>query len=53
MNRCSIIEQYGIKLSSSKCNMFQKELSFLGYHISQTGIKPESDKLKVIENMQF
>jgi hypothetical protein len=33
-----------------KCNFGKKELIFVGFHISQNGVAPSHDKIKVIEN---
>ena len=36
----------------SKCKFFQKELIYLGHHISKKGIRPDPAKVAVIEKIQ-
>ncbi|MCG8112852.1 MAG: RNase H-like domain-containing protein [Candidatus Thiodiazotropha taylori] len=39
----------GLKLKSSKCNLFQQEVVFLGHVITENGIKPDMNKVKCIK----
>ena len=40
----------GLKLKPSKCHFFQREVKFLGFHVSADGIKPLDDNVnKVVE----
>ena len=41
----------GLKLKLSKCEFFMKQLQFLGHVISERGIQPDFDKVKVICEM--
>ena len=38
----------GLKLKSSKCNLLQREVVFLGHVISSAGLKPDMNKIKCI-----
>ena len=40
----------GLKLSPEKCFLCQREVHFLGHVISQKGIAPEEEKVKVVKN---
>jgi hypothetical protein len=41
-----------LKLRPEKC-VFAAEVNYLGYVISKAGIKPDGDKVKIINDMQF
>ena len=43
----------GLKLSPAKCNLFQKELKYLGHIVSPEGIATDPKKLSVLGNGQF
>ena len=40
----------GLKLKPEKCQFFQREVKFLGYLLSQDGVKPHPDNLEKIKN---
>lgn len=44
------LEEYGITINPSKCVFGQRQVTFLGYTITQEGIKPPEDKVKVISD---
>ena len=39
----------GLKLKARKCTLFAKEVSFLGFHISEEGLKTDPNKTRCIE----
>ena len=41
----------GIKIKPSKTQFFARELSFLGFHISEAGIRPDAQKIQPLFNM--
>jgi len=41
----------GLKLRLNKCKFFETEISFLGYLISEKGIKPDETELLAVQNM--
>lgn len=41
----------GLKLKLSKCQFFRTETKYLGFIISEGGIKPILDKVKVLREM--
>ena len=44
------IRQSGLKLQPKKCDLFRRELLYLGFIISGNGVKPDPEKLKAIKN---
>jgi hypothetical protein len=42
------IKSAGLKFKTSKCALFQKEVLFLGHHVSVEGVKPDPGKTGVI-----
>jgi hypothetical protein len=44
------LKKYNLKLQPDKCEFFRKEVSFLGYKISQLGIEPNARKTETIKN---
>jgi hypothetical protein len=44
------LRQHGLKLKLSKCNLFKKEIRYLGNVISQDGIRTDPDKTKATQN---
>uniref|UniRef100_A0A3B1ITQ0 Gypsy retrotransposon integrase-like protein 1 n=1 Tax=Astyanax mexicanus TaxID=7994 RepID=A0A3B1ITQ0_ASTMX len=45
------IETAGMKLNREKCSIRQNELRFLGHLIDQSGIRPDPDKVKAIQQL--
>lgn len=45
-----IFQKNGLTINLEKCSFFQKEVTFLGYDISEIGIRPSSRKLKAIKD---
>lgn len=43
------IKDSGIKLSPLKCNLFQKEVQYLGHLITESGIKTDPSKISAIK----
>lgn len=44
----SKLDEYGITINPSKCVLGKEEVKFLGYTVSQHGIKPPQDKVTAI-----
>ena len=44
------LDEYGIVLNPLKCAFEVKELTFLGYHISSSGIRPFEDKVQAVRD---
>ncbi|CAH2099424.1 unnamed protein product [Euphydryas editha] len=44
------MSQYGILINTSKCLFGVSEVSFLGYHISPEGTKPQESKVQAIKD---
>ena len=42
--------QHNIKLNLQKCVFGSKEVSYLGFRLTEEGIKPGTDKLKAVKN---
>ncbi len=42
--------QHHIKINFQKCIIWSKEVSYLGFWLTKEGIKPGTDKLKVVKN---
>ena len=42
------LEKVGLRLNSSKCNLFMKEITFLGMNISENGIRTNQEKTRAI-----
>ncbi|KAJ8412297.1 hypothetical protein AAFF_G00145640 [Aldrovandia affinis] len=46
------LEDAGLKLSTDKCLLRQKQLHYLGHCIDEHGIRPDEVKVKAITQMQ-
>ena len=44
------LNNYNLKLSKHKCEFFQSEMNFVGYTLTNKGIKPMDDKVQAIKN---
>ena len=44
------IEKAGLSLNKKKCKFFAKEISFLGFHISNGEIKPDEKRIAPLQN---
>jgi hypothetical protein len=42
----------GMTFKTSKCEMFQKEIAYLGFLVSSEGIRPDPEKTKVVREWQ-
>ena len=45
------LNKHNLKLKLKKCKFFQKEIEYLGFKISQSGISPNPDKVQAIRSM--
>ena len=43
---------HGLKIEPSKCHLFQRSVSYLGQVISDQGISPDPDKVKVVQDWE-
>jgi hypothetical protein len=43
--------QHNIKINLQKCVFGSKEVSYLGFRLTEEGIKPGTDKLKAVKNV--
>ena len=46
------LQNPGYRASEEKTELFKKELTWLGYHINQNGVKPTEDKTEAITNLE-
>ncbi|KAI8519781.1 hypothetical protein Bbelb_030380 [Branchiostoma belcheri] len=44
------LEQHGLKLKPSKCNLCQKEVRYLGHVVSEEGVATDPDKIAVVRD---
>ena len=44
------LEEAGLKLKPSKCELFQRQLAYLGHVISAKGVATEEGKIEAIKN---
>uniref|UniRef100_A0A914PVH5 RNA-directed DNA polymerase n=1 Tax=Panagrolaimus davidi TaxID=227884 RepID=A0A914PVH5_9BILA len=47
----SVIEASGMKLKASKCHIAQRQIKYLGYIISEEGIKPDPKSVEAIKTL--
>lgn len=45
------LSQANLKLSPDKCKLFQSEVQFAGFCVSESGIRVDEDRLKAIKNL--
>ena len=48
----SRLTKYNLKVKPEKCQLFHKQLRYLGHLVSQEGISPNPEKTRVIEDWQ-
>ena len=44
------LSRYGLKLRPSKCQLFQKEVKFLGHQVCSQGVAPDPEKTAAVQN---
>lgn len=44
------LSRYGLKLRPKKCQLFQKEVKFLGHQVSSQGVAPDPGKTAAVQN---
>ena len=45
------LEEYGLSLALDKCVFAQPEVDYLGYRVSQTGIRPLKTKVEAVDRI--
>lgn len=48
-----VLEENKLKIQIDKCNFMQKETNFLGHIITKEGLKPNPEKINIIEKIQL
>lgn len=48
-----ILERKNLKIQVDKCNFLKKETEFLGHILTDKGMKPNPDKIKIIEKLEL
>ena len=43
------LSENGLKIKGSKCNFFQKRVSFLGHFISESGVEVDPEKVRAVK----
>lgn len=46
------MEKYGLKLHPGKCQLFRKEVQFLGHRVSASGISPDPEKVSAVQGWE-
>ncbi|KAG5284705.1 hypothetical protein AALO_G00029590 [Alosa alosa] len=46
------LERYSLKLRLEKCQLFRKEVKFLGHCVSNKGVSPDPDKVSTVQEWQ-
>ena len=47
------LREAGLKIQIDKCSFLQKETQFLGHVLTTTGVKPDPNKILVIQNLKL
>ena len=47
------LQQHGLKINLRKCNFGSTDIMYLGFRLTEQGIKPGTDKLKTIAQAQL
>lgn len=45
------LQKAGLRLKPSKCEFLKESIKYLGHEITPSGIKPDTEKIQVIQNM--
>ena len=46
------LEEHGLKIKPSKCQFLRKQVTYLGYRISATGVSTDPDKVTAVKNWE-
>lgn len=49
----TVLEQTNLKIQIDKCNFMKKETEFLGHILTKEGLKPNPNKIKVIQSLEI
>lgn len=52
-NILKILQEKNLKIQIDKCNFMKKETEFLGHILTKNSLKPNPDKIKVIEKLEI
>lgn len=44
------LKENGLKLKGSKCEFFKTEVKYLGFVVSEEGIKPDEEKIEAVKH---
>ena len=44
------LKKHGLKLKGRKCEFFRREIKYLGFIVSEEGIKTDQEKVKAVRN---
>lgn len=48
-----VLERKNLKIQMDKCNFLKKETEFLGHILTDKGMKPNPDKIKIIQKLEL
>lgn len=46
------LQIHNLQLQPDKCEFLCREITYLGHHVSEAGVKPDPNKIEVIKNIQ-
>lgn len=46
------MEKYGLKLRPDKCQLFRREVRFLGHRVSAVGVSPDPEKVSAVQSWE-
>ncbi|GBL95347.1 Retrovirus-related Pol polyprotein from transposon 297 [Araneus ventricosus] len=46
----TLLHKAGLTLKPEKCHFFQRQLEFLGYLVSEDGMRPQENKIRAVQD---